>query len=351
MIELRIYDPSLNFKGVIENHTSLVWTRKYFTTGQFEMRCPITPYNLTLIALGNIIWKRDSVEAGVIESIELAQNNIHNQMTVRGRFLESYMDRRLIRPFYYINNGYVETAMRAILSGAVTIPLVQLGDVKGFTEKVTFQATYKNLLAYEEKLSRYSGIGFRFIPDFTDKTITFDLYKGLDRSFGQSARNRVVFSEDYNNLSEATYYLNNQIQKNVVYVGGQGEGSQRTFVTVGDDASTGLARRELFINAADISQEGLTTAEYEAALAQRGNNALEENALAETFECVTEAVGNFTYKAEYDLGDIVTVQKKSWGITTALRITEIMEAYENGAYSVIPTFGNPLSETIDWEDT
>lgn len=41
-MEVRIYDRDLNFKGVIENHTSLIWTRKYYEPGNFEIHVPIT---------------------------------------------------------------------------------------------------------------------------------------------------------------------------------------------------------------------------------------------------------------------------------------------------------------------
>lgn len=41
---------------------------------------------------------------------------------------------------------------------------------------------------------------------------------------------------------------------------------------------------------------------------------------------------NFSYKKDYDLGDIVTVRKKAWGIEMDKRITEIQEIYENGGF-------------------
>lgn len=53
-MEVRIYDRDLNFKGVIENHTSLIWTRKYYEPGNFEIHAPITEQNLRLLAKGNI---------------------------------------------------------------------------------------------------------------------------------------------------------------------------------------------------------------------------------------------------------------------------------------------------------
>lgn len=347
---IRIYDPSFNFQGVVENHTSLIWTRRYFETGEFELHAPITPDNLNLLMLGNIVWKRGALEAGVIEDVTLAQNSLQNQIIAKGRFLESYMDRRLIRPTFTFD-GYVEVAMRTILSNAVSIPLVQLGTLNNFPETVEFQATYKNLLDYEVKLSKYSNIGFRFRPDFTNKTITFETYKGLDKTMSQHARNRVIFSEKFNNITEASYSENDQIYKNVCYVGGEGEGSDRVYVTVGDDTLTGLERREVFLSASDISSEGLTTTEYQNLLKQRGNNLLAEDIFSQVFECSTEANGNFVYKTDYDLGDIVTVRKASWGVETDLRITEVTEVYEFGAMVVTPTFGTKLPETIDWEDT
>ena len=194
-MEVRIYDASMNFIGLVENQTSMLWNRAYYGGGSFELYCPITANNRNILQMGRLVWIRGAVEAGVIESLTLEQNAVKNQITAKGRFLDSYMTRRLIRPFYSINNGLVETAMRQILSNAEPLPLVQLGTVQGFTDRVTFQATYKNLFDYEQKLGRFANIGFRFRPDFTNKTITFELFRGLDRSMSQSDRNRVVFSQ------------------------------------------------------------------------------------------------------------------------------------------------------------
>lgn len=349
-MEVRIYDADMNFCGLVEDQTSVLWNRAYFGGGSFELYCPVTPNNQGLLQMWRLVWLRGAVEAGVIESLTIEQNAVHNQITAKGRFLDSYMTRRLIRPMYEINNGLVETAMRDILTNAAPIPLVQLDSVQGFPETVTFQATYKNLFDYEQRLSKYANIGFRFKPDFTNKTITFELYKGLDRTMLQSDRNRVVFSQAYNNIAEAKYSVNSQLLKNVCYVGGRGTGSQREYVIAGDDTVTGLDRYEVYINGSDISDEGLTDAEYHAMLEQRGNNELQHDVLCASFECVTDANRNFIYKENYDLGDIVTIQKENWGLSTDLRLTEIAEVYEYGAMRVQPTFGTPLPATIDWSE-
>ena len=56
------------------------------------------------------------------------------------------------------------------------------------------------------------------------------------------------------------------------------------------------------------------------------------------------------YKTHYDLGDIVTVKKKKWGIVLNQRITELQEVYEYGGMYVVPTMGDALPEKIDWSD-
>lgn len=348
-MEVRIYSADLDFKGLIENQTSVLWNRSYFSAGSFELHCPMTTSNRNLLQRGNLVWIRGAKEAGVIESLRYEQSNITNSIIAKGDFLESYLSRRLIRPTYTAKNKKVEVVMRELITRAVSIPNLVLGDLQGFSERVTFQATYKNLLDYESKLAKSSNIGFRMRPDFVNKQIIFECYRGLDHSISQNDRNRVVFSETYNNINKTTYSENDQILKTVCYVGGEGQGSARTVVIAGDDTLIGLERREVFINASDIRKEDdMTDAEYKEALTQRGNNELDKDSLALTFECEAEANNNYIYRRDYDLGDIVTIQKVNWGISANLRMAGVTEIYEFGSMKVSPVFGNPLPETIDW---
>lgn len=344
-MEILIYDENLNRKGIIENHTSLIWTRKYFTCGNFELHAPITKQNLLLLSKGNIVRKMDSLEAGVIEYIENTSNNTKNEIIVKGRFLESYLDRRLIKNTFNFN-GNVEDAMFTLLSSVIDIPLVELGLKKSYLDKVTFQVTMKNLLFVLEKLSKYSTIGFRCIPNFKDKKIVFECYKGIDRTISQDINSRVVFSESYNNLNKAIYRWDSQNLKTLVIVGGQGEGENRKYVTVGD--GTGLQLRELFVDARDLSPDNISDEDYENALKQRGYDALTSKSISESFEYETGANINFIYKKNYDLGDIVTIYKQEWGIKVNKRITEIQEVYENSGMVIVPTLGEPLPEILDW---
>lgn len=353
-MEIRVYNPQLQLIGIVENYSSLIWNRKYSAAGDFELHVAITADNVNYLRLGNIISYSGAIEAGVIENIQLQESSSNSDFILKGRFLESYLDRRLIygnnTPTYNFS-GLLETAMRNLVSNAKAIPLLELGEVNGFTETVTFQATYQNLLKYESKLADSVGWGFRCAPDFVNKKIYFRIYKGLDHTETQSDRVRVVFSEEYKNLSGAIYTENDQLLKTVCYVGGQGEGVDRTWVVVGDTSATGLALREVKLDATDVNNNDLTQQEYEDKLKQRGNELLENTDIfVNSFECETIPNGNFIYKVHYDLGDIVTLKKDSWGLSSDLRITEMSEVYERDKTTIIPTFGSALPDTIDWED-
>lgn len=347
-MEIRIYDADMDLQGIIENQTSLIWTRKYNDAGEFELHVPITDNNRELCRVNNLIYKTGADEAGVIEYVFMEETAIKNEIVCKGRFLASYMDRRITKATKTYD-GKVEEIMREMLSvDTIPIPRVVLGTINGYTETATFQCTYKGLLLYMQKLAKSANMGFRFRPNFNNKTIIFEVYKGVDRTMSQGVNNRVIFSEMYENLNNVSYTESAQNYKTKIYVGGTGEGDARVIVSVG--GGDGLELREAFYSATDVTSDGLSEAEYRNALIQRGYEQLDANSYAKSFECVTEPNINFIYKTNYDLGDIVTVKKKSWNVTEDLRITEIQEVYENGMMSIVPTLGNPLPDTIDWED-
>ena len=347
-MEIRFYTPEMYFAGIMENQRSLTWTRRYYEPGEIELHTPITQDNLRLTQRGNLVWMRGADEAAVIEDRTIEERWDLNSIIVRGRFISSYAGRRLVRPTVSFN-GLTEVAMRQLLTNAYPIPRVELGALQGYTETVRFQATYKNLQDILSKLGRSANIGWRFRPDFDEKKIYFETYRGVDRSASQGVTNRVIFSEAYNNLQNFSYRENDQVYKNVLYIGGTGEGSNRIVVQRGD--ADGLERREVFIDARDLSrEEGVSDAEYREILMERGAEKAGDYALSETIECDTGADINFHYKTHYNLGDIVTVRKKRFGLQIDLRSTEIKEIYERGIMKVSPVFGSPLAQAIDWSD-
>lgn len=347
-MEIWVYDREMKLQGVIENHTSLIWTRKLYTAGKIEIHAPATADNLELLQPGNIITKGDKKEAAMIRGLENEESTTLNEITRTGYFMPIYFNDRLTGPMFNFY-GTAEEALYKLAHTPESIPRMAWASVKGYEERVEFQATYKNTLSHMEKIARASGLGFRVISDFREKTLTYEVYRGKDRTERQQVNPRVIFSETYNNLNRTKYTYNDELYKTKVIVGGAGEGAARIYVTVGGGAGYDL--REVFLDAKDINQEEMTHAEYLAALRARGEEYLKTSCqISESFESEVEAEVNFVYKQDYDLGDIVTIKKKNWNIAADLRITELQEVYEHGGMYVVPTFGDALPETIKLDD-
>lgn len=347
-MEVRIYDRNLDLKGIIENQTSHIWTPKFFEPGTFELHIPITDYSVSILKRGNLITMRGREDAGIIEDLDLKKTAVDNEITAKGRFLAAYMDRRIIRGTKSINSS-PEKAMYDLLKDATPIPLLEIGDPKGFEGSIEGQVCWENLLDFMIKLAKAGNVGFRFRPDFNAKKIIFETYQGTDHSLEQSQNNRVIFSDMYDNIETAEYRIVDQDYRNVAYVVGADENGSEVVRTVGDTAATGLDRYEIYVNGKSVSaREAGSTSAFYAALDQEGKNTLEAHPLSETFEGDVNANGNFIYRANYDIGDICTVQRTPWDISLSSRITEIEETYEYESVTVTPTFGDPLPTAIDW---
>ena len=140
----------------------------------------------------------------------------------------------------------------------------------------------------------------------------------------------------------------NSSLKNVALVGGEGEGSERKYTAVG--SGQGLERRELFVDARDISSdlgdgETLSETEYNAQLQQRGKENLAENTDLTSFEGETESTVMFKYGEDFFIGDIVQIANE-YGHKTKARILELVISENEEGTSAYPTFKTITEEGV-----
>lgn len=341
-IEVRIYNPSLELQGVIDEFSSLIWLRRYQMPGEFELRTPYAAESKRLLVPENIVQRYDgeeTVDAGVIENIVMTADEI----VVKGRFLESYLDRRLIKDTTYYS-GNVEDSMRSIISNMAAIPLLELGTDHGLTETLDFQATYKSVLNIIQKAAKATALGFRIRPDFSLRKLFFEVYKGVDRT--SSAAAKVIFSEKYDNLLKEQYTYDSTNYKTKAFVS-QLINDVRVVYTVG--GGSGLSLREVHVPTT-VDTNNRTTAEIKASMERQGQRTLEAKVINESFTFSTDAESPFKYRHDYDTGDQVHVKHVAWNIDLALRIAEIEEDHQSGGREIILTCGSPLPEIMDFEE-
>lgn len=341
-IEVRIYNPALELQGVIDEFSSLIWLRRYQDPGEFELRTPYAAESKRLLIPENIVQRYDgaeTVDAAVIENIQMNKDEI----IIKGRFLESYLDRRLIKETTYYT-GNAEDSIRSIISNMEAIPLLELGTDHGLTETLVFQATYKSVLNIVSKACKATGLGFRIRPDFSARKLYFEVYKGADRTSSQAAK--VIFSEKYDNLFSEEYTYDSTTYKTKAFIT-QLINDVRVAYEVG--GGTGLGLREIHI-ASNVDTNNRTAAEIEASMKNQGQRALDSRTIFESFTFSTDAESPFKYRGDYDVGDLVHVKHIAWNIDLQLRIAEIEEDHESGGREIVLTCGSPLPEIMDFEE-
>lgn len=345
-MELYIFDRAQGLQDIVDNATSIRWRRKYFEPGEVEIHVPASKEYMDLLQEKRIIRRIDRREAAIIEQVEV----VGNDLAITGRMLSAILSNAILSKCYTLRMA-PERAMKAlIVEGTRVVPELSAAAVAGLPgDAVNLQATYKNLLTVETRLARTSGLGF--LVEFAGPgEMIFDVYAGKDRSVKQADRPRVIFSDEFGNLTAPRYTKTSVDYKNRAYVGGQGEGADRVMVLV-DHVEAGEDAREIFVDAKDIQmEEGMTEAEYKALLQQRGIDKLAECRKVESFEGDGENVENFEYMKDWDLGDIVTVEYTRLGITMDERVTEVEEVFEAGVATYTPVFGSPLPEKLEFGD-
>ncbi len=340
---LFFFNKDLDLLGIVDYFISLRWRRKYFEAGEFEIVLPVNDYMMSFISEDVIVMRNNYSEAGIIENIEFSDDGTDEEMTISGRFLSVLLERRIVKSKINFSGNTIE-GMNTIINSMT--PLTDKWETESVTMSsphVDFQVTYKNIYEYIKKLSEYSNIGFRIVPNIDSKVFMFEVWKGIDRTSNQNKNEEYSFSDDNYNIEKGNLVMSSKTKVSYVLIGGEGEDSSRVLVTV-DDGSTGFDRYETFSDQKSLRKENLSDSEYKNKLKQVGEGLLSDG----TFKLEVTASVQQDYKQKWDLGDVVNIKKEKWGVYTTYRIIEVEETIEDGKKTIYPTFGSPLSSA--WED-
>lgn len=343
---LSFYSPELVLCFDLGKYKSLRWRPMYDKPGEFELHT--SPHLFQLVERGQLILRADRPkETARVEGVEIEGG----ALIITGRFLSCALADAGIRTQHNFDCP-IEDAMRQLVEEEYnritrTLPM-KLAAAGGFPATIQCQVSLKNLLTVLQAMAKAGGLGFRVYADPEEQALYFEIYEGVDRTEGQEDNARVTFSDVYFNIDKPHYTENEANYKNYAIVCGAGEGMNRTIVEV--DRTNGEDRRELLVDARDLSQGEQTAAQYAAVLTQRGNDKLDEHNRIQSFEAGIKSSSQFRYTEDWNLGDIVTGKQTEWGVAMDQRVTEVEEVYENDTISVTPTLGTPAPETYNLED-
>lgn len=339
-----IMDPAFNKIAEIDDYISFIWTTRYYAPGDFELCAPISW--IEYLAIHNYVKRPNDKCLCIIEKIEIKRTDEAQEMViVTGRSLECILERRVVANQLQITGSVIYSIDKLITynMSAEAIASRRITDFyyeNSSYSSATVDAQYlgQNLLETICNLCETFSIGMKCKLE-RGHELWFETFDGKDRSLDQSTNARVIFSDDYDNLINCDYVKNIEGYCTDVLVGGEGEGTSRTLVWSAKDSQTGMSRYEKFLDASSaVSNDHIITqATYEAQLEGLGLAELTEYTTAFSGEVNFDSVN---FGIDVQVGDIVTIQNRKWGMYINTRILEVIESVgEDGAYSIIPTFG------------
>ena len=343
---LNILDRGFNKIAIIDDFTSLIWTKRYFECGDFEIYLRANTDTLSAFRQGTYVSRDDDDMVCIIEKLKLdtdVENG--NYLTVSGRCLKSMLDRRIV---WYQTNlyGRADLALEQLIShnaintdnGNRKFNGLSIGSTPYTDERIKKQITGDSLYSAVIGFCKPLGWGFEIVR--SGSGLVFNAYTGKDRSTSQSQNPQVIFSAAYDNLPRTNYLYSVHDYRNTARIAGEGEGIARKTAVIGNDNSD-LDRYELFVDARDISSNDgeITSSEYYNLLLQRGRDKLLENSLTTNIDGEIDTTEQYVYKQDYFVGDIVSVITE-YGISAKTRILEAIECEDESGYTVIPTFSS-----------
>ena len=369
MTNVYVINPhSLDIVGIIDNYESIIWRPSYSNIGDFEIYIAATSHSISLLQKNYYVVRDvDISESGtvyknvmIIKNIKL-NTDVENgdYLTVTGYELKSILNQRIVWSQFDKTNMHVDLFLHELVAveacepvnEARKIPRLSLDDLELFPEKIQKQITYDKLGQAVIDVCNTYNLGWEIYIDkaasnyeWFDGLLLFRVYKGVDRSYNQTERPYVVFSDDFENLYNTEYQLNTESYANVTLIGGEGEGFERVMATVGE--AGGLERYEVFTDAKDINSsiendegetESLDYDNYVKLLQEKGKENLAALGYTESFTGEIISDITFKYKQDFYLGDIVTVINK-YGISQNIRVTSAIESEDKDGTKLVPQF-------------
>lgn len=356
-MNIHVLDQAFNLIGIIDDYVSVIWRPAYYDVGDFELYLNASAENVKLLKRDRYLVRERDIEVDdegnvsyskvmMIKNFTLTTDaEGGDYLTVTGRELKYLLHQRIVWKQTTLT-GTAENAIRRLVTeNAISptdtkrvIPTLTLGASAGLTDSIDKQVTGEHLDQTIVDICTAYNYGWEIF--IYNRSLVLIVYQGVDRSFNQSERPYVVFSEDFDNIINSSYELNSEEYANTTLIGGEGEGTERIYATVGADKS-GLARYETFTDARDLSQNKDSEDEiplntYLALLQERGREDLAGLSVTEGFSGEVLDI-NFMYGIDYYMGDIVTMINK-YGITKNVRVLSAIESADDLGDKVIPQF-------------
>jgi hypothetical protein len=365
---------------MIEAYESFVWTERYSDSGEIQIISPSTPQNRNLMSSGTFIGLSESKRVMKVETIQDAEGEDgSNKLTISGREISDIMYDRVAasgfvgtepgtwkavgKPSDVIRSLFDYVCRLGTADATDKLPMMVAGSMYADgnlpeeTASYTMERTVGPLYNAIKELADVWDLGFRLYKGQDNGKLFFNVYKGSDRTAGQSTLPSVIFSPDLDTLQSVSELTSVSKSKNVALVS-----NERMKVTVYSDGAsentTGFDKRTLYVSDTSTMPTGTMTAEQNtamiAAMTQLGREELAKNRSISAFDGEITQLSPYKYGRDYNLGDLVEM-RNSDGLTNQMLVTEQIFAADETGERAYPTLTIKLFITpgswLAWENT
>lgn len=373
-------------------YDSLIWTERFFEPSEFELTTRSVKYMRDNLPLWALVSIRQSKEVMMVEehSIDTDDQGVET-LTIRGRSLTSYLKHRVLGPVrdkkYEMVQNYTD------LEAALVVLYNSFVNDQAFDLTTGLSATYKNPLdripncvitdtsgsdtgtsrvrfvepgVVEDNIRRWftgTPYGIRMVrPSYSADVVTvsqagnithtpttsiaslcFDVYKGTDRSHGQSAIPVVVMDVDQDDLITPNYLFTITQFKSAGHVAFENSVTYTYNPQVFDPSSTytmdlrvGLDRRVRYFDAG-VPEEGADPFNFgQDTLIKSRETMRNENLWYSGIDGSVSRTPTHAFGTAYFLGDTITLRGK-YGTITKVRVTEYIRTQDENGEDSYPT--------------
>ena len=385
---ITIFDKDFVKIGILHKWTYLQYNDKIRDIGEFTLHVQLTDETFFLFDKSKKYYLLFGTKVmGCIQKVEKQADSDYEQtIVVIGKLMSYILERRVvyktqiyegntaevINDVIYQNITVQQEGMRRVLRYLNMNLLFDENIVESELSSVSFQQTGGYVWDCIKDLFVVDYLGYDLYPNVSELTwgqygkytnvydFDFVVLKGKDRTANNKKGNKpVVFSHSLSNLYRGSYEYDRSEHRNVVYIAGEGEGSNRawySFDESGDIAHDkaenyedfpglyGWDREELFVDARDLqketSEKAYTDTEYKNLLKRRAMENMAEHIIFESYDgTVMLDSGKLQYGKDFYKGDWVTIRDNELGMEIDAQITEISKTIQESKEIIDITFG------------
>lgn len=320
---------------VFDAYDSIKWSRSLFKPSAFELVVNINLIEQTAFELGNLILINEEQQFGfsdigrmyMIEQMEsqLDENGKETELiTVTGRSIGGMFEERIILPptgeEFLIFSGNAENVIKSFVkntagslsAGFRRIPDLYIPPNQDRGDFITYKGRFEQLSEVLEKVGKATGVGWEVEFNLDENRFELSVIPPIDKTAG--SEQPTFLDVDFETILSQSLLRTQLEKKTVAVVGGAGEGVQREVITtrLTDDIPSGFERKETFVDAGNLEEE--------EDLIFTGQDELRETEQEDVVEAEFNPVGSYDYPDDIDLGDVITLQNKKWGVDIDLQV-------------------------------